>query len=136
MRSIRMGNALATGAVATAFAVAAGSAGADITWGTSLKLKHRAPAGGDEVFYGKVGSQLPDCRRGRDVRLLFDDPARPNFRWKEIGQDRSSRRGKWKVKLPGTEVPPGNYWAKIKGGKDVPDGRCLPAKAPGYITLK
>ena len=135
MRSIRTRRALAAGAVATVFAIGAGPAGADIQWGTSLTIKLRATAGGGEVFYGKVGSQLPACRRGRVVKLLFDDAATPNFRWEAVGRDRSSRRGNWKVDLPGTEVPPGNYWAKTKG-KDVSGGdRCLPGKAAGYITV-
>jgi hypothetical protein len=100
-------------AAALAFALLAGTAEARDAVRTTVTIAEGEAPSGQEYLGGKVKSPKAKCRRNRTVVLFFDQPMLPGG-FAPVANDASNRRGAWRINAPSTEVPPGEYYAKVR----------------------
>jgi hypothetical protein len=71
------------------------------------------------LYHGKVKSEAPKCLRGRRVTLLERRPG-PD---RKVGRDRTSRRGRWVVKVSLDELEPQDrFYAKARRKLNIVSG--------------
>lgn len=74
-------------------------------------------------LYGKVRSERRKCRKHRDVALFWDPPGPPP-EFFQVDGDFTNRKGRWSIKGPEGEIPPGRYYAEA-----LRKGDCKPARS-------
>jgi hypothetical protein len=108
-------------------ALLAGAAEARERINTTVTIAAGEDATGQQYLGGKVKSPKAKCRRNRNVVLFFDQPMLPGG-FTPVAQDRSNRRGVWRINAPKTEIPPGDYYARVRPVERRGD-RCMGARS-------
>jgi hypothetical protein len=71
------------------------------------------------LYHGKVRSQAAQCERGRRV-VLYEKRAGSD---RKVGSDRTSRSGKWKIRVPLAELEPlDRFYAKARRKLNIVSG--------------
>jgi hypothetical protein len=97
----------AAGALSVSIGVAAAATINSPTVFTKFKLETGSSGA---TFSGKIGSAKSGCKKNRKVKLV----RKKSGNEKTLGSDKTSGKGKFKIKLSGGNLGKGKYFAKVK----------------------